>query len=207
MRAELSFTPGPPTEAGTTALILDAALLKAETFGIRRVTMEDVAKEAGVSRITVYRHFSSKDVLISAVVLREAQRFFASLDEKIDGLDDIEDRVSEGFAFAVDYVRNHSLLNRLLEIEPESVLPYLTTSGGPLLATARHHLAILFSRDVSAGRLDPFDVDLVSELLTRLCLSFLLTRETATDLDNPEGARRFGRNVLIPILKNRPGVA
>ena len=193
-----------PEEVGTTARILDAAQAKAETFGIRRTTMEDVARAAGVSRITVYRHFESKDVLISSVVLREARRFFGSLADSISGYGTVEDRLAEGFAFALDYVQHHSLLNRLLEIEPESVLPYLTTSGGPLLATAREGLGALLSEDVSAGRIPPFNVEVVAEILTRLCLSFLLAPETVIALKDPEDARNFARRFLVPILRGTP---
>jgi AcrR family transcriptional regulator len=187
----------------TTTRILDAALTSAETFGIRRTTMEDVARVAGVSRITVYRHFESKDVLISNVVLRETQSFFGALTAAIDGYESIEDRLAEGFAFTLDYLQNHSLLNRLLEIEPDSVLPYLTTAGGPLLATARGHLGAILGEDVSAGRIPPFDVEVIAEILTRLCLSFLLAPETAIDLKGPEDARRFARRFLVPILQER----
>lgn len=192
-----------PEEAGTTARILDAALAKAETFGIRRTTMEDVARAAGVSRITVYRYFESKDVLISSVVLREARRFFGALDAAIDGYDTVEDRIVEGFVVSLDYLQHHSLLNRLLEIEADSVLPFLTTAGGPLLATARSHVGALLAKDVSAGRIPPFDVELVAEMLTRLCFSFLLTPETAIELDGPEEARRFARRFLVPIIRSQ----
>lgn len=192
-----------PHETGTTARILDAALARAETFGIRRTTMEEVATAAGVSRITVYRYFESKDVLISSVVLREARRFFSALDAAIDGFDTLEDRLAEGFAVALDYLREHSLLNRLLEIEPESVLPYLTTSGGPLLATARVQLGAVLAKDITAGRIAPFDVELVAEMLTRLCLSFLLIPETAMALDSPDDARLFARRFLVPIVRSQ----
>ncbi|MCQ7029827.1 TetR/AcrR family transcriptional regulator, partial [Escherichia coli] len=55
--------------------ILDGAMSQAEEFGLRRFTMDDVARRVGVSRVTVYRYFPKKDQLIEAILLRELRRF------------------------------------------------------------------------------------------------------------------------------------
>ena len=52
--------------------ILNASIQCFERFGIRRATMEDIARSAGVSRKTVYRYFATKNELIAAFVEREA---------------------------------------------------------------------------------------------------------------------------------------
>lgn len=186
---------------GSTIAILDAALDRLETFGLRRLTMDDIARRAGVSRVTVYRRFGSKDGLVQAVVLREVERFFAGLEAAIERHDDIGDRLAEGFAFTLEFLREHSLLTRLLRTEPEAVLPYATVAGGPLLSTARDNLAALFTADVDRGRLPPLDVDLLAELLVRLVLSFLLTPQSVVDLRTADDARAFARHVLLPIVE------
>jgi AcrR family transcriptional regulator len=192
-----------PTNA-TTERILDAARAQLEAFGVRRLTVEDVARRAGVARITVYRKFGSRDGLVQAVVLREAEFFFAQLEAAIGGLPTAPERLTEGFWIALDYLRNHSLINRLLAIEPESVLPLVTLQGGPLLAAARASLANQIGREVAEGRLPPLDVDVMAELLTRLVLSFFLTPETILRLDAPDDAREFARRFLVPVLEGRP---
>jgi AcrR family transcriptional regulator len=183
-----------------TERILDAARDQLEAFGLRRLTVEDVARRAGVSRVTVYRKFGTRDTLVQAVVVRESGLFFAQLETAIGGLDTAADRLAEGFSYALDYLRNHSLLNRLLAIEPDSVLTLITISGGHLVATARTHLAGQIGRDVSEGRLPPLDADAMAELLVRLVLSFFLTPETVFRLDTPDEARDFARRHLVPLL-------
>src|SRR2546428_9004433 len=54
--------------------ILNAALAAIRDFGLTRITVEDVAQRAGLSRQTVYRYFPSKDHLIVALVSREEER-------------------------------------------------------------------------------------------------------------------------------------
>src|ERR687892_391530 len=50
--------------SGTATRILDAAFEAVATFGLSRLTMDDVAGLAGVSRQTVYRYFDSKDARV-----------------------------------------------------------------------------------------------------------------------------------------------
>ena len=48
--------------------ILVATIEAASVHGIGRLSVADVAKRAGVSRPTVYKHFPSKDALVAAAV-------------------------------------------------------------------------------------------------------------------------------------------
>ena len=57
-----------------------AATEHCQDVGLSRVTMEDVARRAGLGRATLYRHFQSKDALVRAVILAETDAFFAALD-------------------------------------------------------------------------------------------------------------------------------
>ena len=50
----------------TTDAILDAARASVAQFGIRRTTLSDVARLAGVSRMTVYRRYPDLPALIRA---------------------------------------------------------------------------------------------------------------------------------------------
>ena len=191
-------------EDATSQRILDAALGQFEDFGLRRTTMEDVARRAGMSRITIYRRFAGKDALVEAVLLRESSRFFTALDAAVADLPTTEERLVEGFAFTLEYLRGHVLLNRLLGTEPDALLPFLTVEVGPILAAAREFLADRLGREIAEGRLPPLDVAVAGELLSRLVLSFLLTPDSVVRLDGPEAAREFARRYLAPSLRVAP---
>ncbi|WP_346928025.1 TetR/AcrR family transcriptional regulator [uncultured Arthrobacter sp.] len=89
-----------------------------------------------MSRVTIYRRFAGKDALVRAVLLRELRRFFAAIDEAVSGIEATEDRLVHGFAFALQFLHEHALLNRFLRTEPELLLPYLTVDAGPLSVRA-----------------------------------------------------------------------
>ncbi len=91
-----------------------AALDEFAEHGIRRTSMEDVARRAGVSRMTVFRRFESKQGLVEVVIAREVRRGMEELDLLWEGAETLEDRLVEGFAFAGRYVRGHPLFDEAL---------------------------------------------------------------------------------------------
>lgn len=186
--------PDPAAEA-----ITDAALRQFELFGLSRSTIDEISRRAKVARVTLYRRFPGKDALIDAVIQRELRRFLADLDAAVEPFDDADDRLVEGFIFVLGAVRRHRLLQRVLESEPETILPYLTVQGGPFMAAARDYLAARLLRDYDDAR-TPEEVVIVADVLVRLMLSFLLTPQTLVDLDDRDEARAFALRYLRPML-------
>lgn len=108
-----------------TTRILRAALEQAELLGMRRSTMEDVAKRSGVGRATLYRRFPTKAALNDAIVLSEVRRFLeGSAQARAQGTT-FEDRMVYDTVFTVTFIREHALLKKLLRTEPEAILPSL----------------------------------------------------------------------------------
>ena len=54
--------------------ILDAALYCYQDQGINDTAMEDVARQAGVGRATLYRHFSNQEALLMEVMTRNVEQ-------------------------------------------------------------------------------------------------------------------------------------
>ncbi|MEV1291491.1 TetR/AcrR family transcriptional regulator [Pseudonocardia sp. NPDC049635] len=63
--------------------VLDAAAELLVRWGYRRVTIEDVARRAGVGKGTVYLHVRTKDALFLTVLLRAQRRLFADLADRM----------------------------------------------------------------------------------------------------------------------------
>lgn len=192
--------PTPSSETDQTAVtIADAALRQFELFGLSRATIEDVARRARVGRVTVYRHFPGKDTLIQAVALRELRKFLSDLDEAVAPLEDAEARIEEGFVFTLHAAREHRLLQRLIESEPETALPWLTVKGAPIVAAATEFMAGNLARDFDDDRGGP-ELLHTAEIVVRLLLSFVLTPRVNIDLEDDEAAREFARLYLRPML-------
>lgn len=186
----------------TSERILAAAARQAEDFGLRRFTMDDVARRVGVSRVTIYRYFPRKDRLVEAILFRELRRFLASIDAAVAPYETVEERLVEGFVFTLTFLRKHTLLNRLLRTEPELILPALTVNAGPVLAAGREFVAGFVHVEAEEGRLalSDEDIDGVSEMLARAVLSFVLTPQSALGLQTPQELRHFAEHYLAPVL-------
>ena len=183
--------PGDPT----TERILDAALAEFVDFGLRRTTVDDVARRAGVGRMTIYRRFGRKEALVEAVMLRELARFLAELDGAVMRGTTVDEGLAEGFAFGIRSAREHPLFSRLLETEPEAFLPYVTLDGGPLVAAATEFVT---DRVLSA---DPTaEARAVAEALVRLAHSLVLTQESALPFDDERSAKEFARRLIAAHL-------
>jgi TetR/AcrR family transcriptional regulator, repressor for uid operon len=195
----------PPDDA-ISERVLDAALDLAAASGIRNLTMDDVARRAGVGRMTVYRRFGDKTRLVEALGVREGRRCLAELDAAARPDQPIADQVAEGFVTSVRLAREHPLLNRLARIEPESVLRALTADGGAMFALARAFLAERLRAAQKAGTLDrKVAVDEAAELLVRLSFSFALIEDSVLPLEDPDRARDVARRLIAPILGKPPG--
>jgi AcrR family transcriptional regulator len=70
--------------------IYASALASFERHGVRRTLMEDVARQAGVSRPTIYYYFPDKDALVLEVIVRQVREIHRRIRERIrveDGLE------------------------------------------------------------------------------------------------------------------------
>src|SRR5579883_2123951 len=77
-------------------------------WGLAKTTVEDAAREAGVSRATIYRYFpGGRDELIGAVVRWEFFRFFLRLYEEVHDADTLEEVMERGLVFARTAVLEH----------------------------------------------------------------------------------------------------
>jgi AcrR family transcriptional regulator len=123
--------------ADTGERILEAAFACVREVGLSRTTVEDVARAAGLSRQTIYRYYPSKDHLVMALVLREEEKFLDGIRAAFAVEADLEQALRHSILFCLRFAREHPLLDRLLVTDPGTLLPYLTTRSGPVIARAR----------------------------------------------------------------------
>lgn len=187
----------------TSQRIIEAAVRQFELFGINRSTVEQITRRAGLSRVTLYRRFPGKRQLIEAVMMRKLTGFLDDLDQEIAAYPTTEDKLTEGFVFALAALREDVLLSRLLESEPETFVPYLTVQGAPILQAAAQFLATHLAQDLDDDRRTGTELLTVADLTVRLMISFVLTPHTSVDLDDPQTARDYAQHYLAPILTGR----
>lgn len=183
-----------PPAAPSKERLYEAAYACVARFGLAKTTVEDVAREAGLSRATVYRYFpNGRDQLVREVVAWEANRFFMRLTGAVAHHVDLADLLEATLLFAHRAVADHEVLQKVLETEPDRLLPVLTTESGRLIALVKQFLVLAMQR---ADLRDDLDVDAAADHLARMVLS-LIGGQGGWDLADPEEVREVVRTQLL----------
>lgn len=112
---------------------LDAARACILDVGWRRTTLTEVARRAGVSRMTIYRTWSDMQELLGDLMTREWGELVASTQPTLgaDGSDGPgPGQIADGVLRAVAVLRDNELFVRIVELDPELILPYLLARRG-----------------------------------------------------------------------------
>jgi AcrR family transcriptional regulator len=178
--------------------VVDAALACFARWGLSKTTLDDIAREAGCSRATVYRLFpGGKDTVFEAVAGRELVRFFDGLGAELDRCaGDLEALLVAGISFTASHLREHAALQFLVAHEPEVVLPLVAFERCNVVLD---HAAV-FCRPWLEPHLGPEWAPRAAEWLARMVLSYSLVPSSAFDLADPASARRFVRSFVLPGL-------
>ncbi len=187
--------------------LLAATYRCVERFGLGKTTIEDVVKESGVSRATIYRQFpGGRDELLLETVGWELTNYFTRLADHVRDAPDLADLLRTGLWFAHRSIAEHVLLRKIMDTEPERLLPLLTTEAAKTLPFIADFLQPYLRREADAGRLRPgLDPDRAAEYLARSILS-LIGAPGRWDLEDPDQVRDLvGTDLLGGICVQRNG--
>ncbi|PVX62824.1 UNVERIFIED_ORG: TetR family transcriptional regulator [Nocardia globerula] len=183
--------------------LLDAAHEQFCKVGIQRTSMEDVARSANLSRITVYRKFATKDSLVEQVVLREFRTYFEQFLVDIELAETVDDRIVLGFVSSLRAISNNALISALIDAGPH-VHGSIVGDNGRTLAMVRQFVASQLRREQGAGTIaDEVDVDLVAEMFVRVTASFLMIPSEAVNLHDDAQMEALARQFLVPMIKTQ----
>lgn len=107
-------------ELSTEQRIVEALTTCLSRWGMAKTTVEDIAREAGVSRATVYRLFpGGKTAIAHAAAMTDMAQLVTLLHTGLDGIDDRADRLARGLWLTASYFDDHDVLNYLRAHEPD----------------------------------------------------------------------------------------
>lgn len=190
-------TTGGRDEPTSVDRILDAAYAAFAESGVGATTMTRIARDAGVSREWLYRQFANKDAVVVAVSQREVGRFIDGLAVRAFGAADLDAVMVETFVYAVEFLRDHDLLQRVLRTEPDAITGRLLQEGAPLIGVAVRASAGYLS---ALGGLPTDQAVAIAEVLVRLVATITLVPTAALDLHDHHQLRRFATTVVPGVI-------
>src|SRR3954465_1043814 len=108
---------------------LDAARDCILDVGWRRTTLTEVARRAGVSRMTIYRTWADMPQLLGDLMTREWAGVVTAQVQAEEARPAL-DRIVAGISGTVRMLRQNELFVRIVELDPELILPYLFSRRG-----------------------------------------------------------------------------
>lgn len=103
---------------------LQAARECVMAVGVRRTTFSDVARRAGISRMTLYRRHPDIASLMSALIANELGEIVTDTQLQVRDLRTARQRIVEALVCGTQAMTSNALVLRILEVDPELLMPY-----------------------------------------------------------------------------------
>ncbi len=177
--------------------LVDAVEACACRWGIDKTTVADIAREAGISRATLYRAVpGGREALIEAHHRHRLAEFFGRLDAAVAGIDDLAELLTAIVQRGAEMLADDAGLQHRRLTAPDEVSAELSFRGlDRIFAAARISIGPLLEPHVGARR-----AGRCAEWLARLVLCSAADGRLGVDLTSPEAAHRLVRERLVPAL-------
>jgi AcrR family transcriptional regulator len=164
--------------------LLDAAREGILAVGWRRTTLTDVARRAGVSRMTIYRRWPDMQTLLADLMTRE---WAVVVEDSALGADASPvQRVAGGVAATVAGLRGNELFAKILEVDPELLLPYLLDRRGRTQDAILGLVEAVIVEGQADGSVRAGSPRLLARSLMLAAHGFALSAQTMTGPDGPD---------------------
>ncbi|RYB89408.1 TetR/AcrR family transcriptional regulator [Nocardioides glacieisoli] len=162
------------------AAYLDAARDCILDVGWRRTTLTEVAKRAGVSRMTIYRAWSDMGSLLGDLMTREWVGIAAAT--RVAAVDTTTPAgIAAAALSTIRALRDNALFVRIVELDPDLLLPYLISRRGRSQEALVEIMASEIESGQASGAIRAGDAVLMARSLTLAGHGFVLSAQTMTD--------------------------
>lgn len=156
-------------------LILAAARSCVMDVGLRRTTLADVARRAGVSRMTVYRQWNDLPTIVGALLTTELLGLMETVSAEVAHLPTGRARLVEAAALTATRVVHHPLYRKVLDTDPELLLPLVFDRFGSTQQAAIDLVGGQIAEGQTDGSIRPGDPALLSTCLLLTAQSFVFS--------------------------------
>jgi AcrR family transcriptional regulator len=157
---------------------LDAARACILDVGWRRTTLTEVARRAGVSRMTIYRAWSDMAALMADLMTREWGLVVADAVGR--------GTIADGVVSVVRLLRENELFVRIVELDPELLLPYLLNRRGRSQQAILEALGARIAAGQESGEIRSGNPSALARTLLLAGHGFVLSLHTMVDDDASE---------------------
>jgi AcrR family transcriptional regulator len=170
----------------TETAILDAAAGCVLAFGVRRTSLSDVARRAGVSRPTVYRRWPDLTALVADVMTREWLAAFAAAEPDPAAFATVRELAVSSVIAVVGALCRHPLLVKIIDVDPELLQPYIFDRLGTGQRFALRFIAGRIADGQREGSVRAGDPETLALMVLLTAQSFVFSGRVAASAASPE---------------------
>jgi len=179
-------------ENATRQRIIDAALVCLDRWGLEKTSLHDIAREAGVTRPTVYSYFTNREEVIQAAMIQGGQRFGLKLLAHINQFSTHRERLLEAVLFAYKNMPKEPYL----KLVKDAGLANMINEQAITSPEGREICRMLFQEILQHDPKYQKELDEITEVTTRFLLSLLLVEGSIKRSDKQ--IREFLEKRLLP---------
>lgn len=195
--------------------LIEAASTVFALRGIKGTSTDDIAKEAGVTRVTLYRRLGTRDQILRAMYAHETQRLMMSLNDRFtpfDALDwDPVRHVEDLLVGTVFDIRGSELVGRLVDLDRVEAMTMFATQSdsvlGAITELVAEYVRNTWDADVHTRPMEADEKDSLSREIAAVVGRFLHSLVVMPDgppaMESEESIRAFARRTLVPMILQR----
>jgi AcrR family transcriptional regulator len=193
-----------PSTRHTDDAVLKAARELVLAVGVRRTTLTDVARRAGLSRMTLYRRYPDINALVRELLTRELVDLLDAARRRHQALPTARQRLVGIVSSVTRAVNSNELFRRILDIDPELLAPYVFDR----LGVTQQAAVALFADEVSQGHLDGSvragEVSTQAHAILLAAQPFVISLRSASSIVPPEALQEEVGVLLDAYLRPSP---
>ena len=198
-----SIRHNPTSESRPEDTYLDAAREAILAVGWSRTTLTDIARRAGVSRMTLYRRWPDTQTLLADLMTREWGVVVEQAVTADEAEPTVRARISRGVVATVQALRENALLRRIIDVDPEVLLPYLLDRRGRSQEMVAEGLAALVAEGQQDGTVRAGDPVVLARSLVLAAHGFTLSAHTMVDRAGARDADVSALDAELELLVER----
>jgi AcrR family transcriptional regulator len=178
--------------------ILEAAERCVARHGIRKTTMDDIAREAGISRPSLYRYFSDREELLLAVTATRSRALVKKAHRFLARQPSFAEAIVNGLFYLADHGRRDVITRHLIDPSDSAFTDRMATTHIHETLTSEFWNDYLAAAQASGDMNPELDLDDVHLWLGNLGLMLMTWLERAPD--QKARHRRIIESLVLPAL-------
>ena len=166
---------------------LDAARVCILAVGVRRTTLTDIARRAGVSRMTLYRRWPDMGGLLADLMTREwlaTAATMAGADKSAGSA--TAGRIATNVVKTIATLQENTLFQKIIDVDPEVLLPYLLERPGRTQDTLLANIEVTLTEGQREGTVRAGETKVIARAVLLAAHGFAISARTMSDASSPE---------------------